>query len=127
MKIRKHCAMQQIIALKQTTLETSQKFVSGLGNIYVNEVIFLSELNPKTRGRSRRGSMPNMQNIKMHKSPPKPSINHRERRMSEPLTDKEKIYAHNDSELKKQYQQSQEKIKNELLHKNMDKYDKSLY
>ena len=27
----------------------SQKFVSGLGNIYVNEAIFLSKLNPKIR------------------------------------------------------------------------------
>ena len=27
----------------------NQKFISGLGNIYVNEVIFLSELNPKTK------------------------------------------------------------------------------
>ena len=27
----------------------NQKFVSGLGNIYVNEAIFLSKLNPKIK------------------------------------------------------------------------------
>ena len=27
----------------------NQKFLSGLGNIYVNEIIFLSKLNPKVR------------------------------------------------------------------------------
>ena len=27
----------------------SQKFLAGLGNIYVNEALFLSKINPKTR------------------------------------------------------------------------------
>ena len=27
----------------------NQKFIAGLGNIYVNEVIFLSKINPKTK------------------------------------------------------------------------------
>ena len=26
-----------------------QKFLAGLGNIYVNEAIFLSKINPKTK------------------------------------------------------------------------------
>ena len=30
----------------------SQKFLAGLGNIYVNEVLFLSNINPKTRANS---------------------------------------------------------------------------
>ena len=30
----------------------NQKFVSGLGNIYVNEAIFLSKLNPKIKAKN---------------------------------------------------------------------------
>lgn len=77
----------------------------------------------KGKGRPRRGSAPNMQNIKMHKSPPKPSINPRERRMSEPLTPTEKQYAQNDHQMKQQYQKSQADLQKELLQKNMEKYD----
>jgi hypothetical protein len=75
------------------------------------------------KSRTRRGSAPNMQNIKMHKSPPKPSINHRERRMSEPLTPSEKQYAQHDHHMKQQYQKSQKELQQELLQKNMAKYD----
>jgi len=79
-------------------------------------------LNQSDNQRQRRNSSPQI-NIKNKNGPPNPTIVHRERRMSDPLTDKEKIYAQNDSQLKQQYQQSQENIKKELLHKNMDKYD----
>ena len=76
----------------------------------------------ETKVRPRRGSAPNnIQNIKMHKSPPKPSINPRERRMSEPLTPFEKNYAHEDHQMKQQYQKSQEDLQKELLQKNMTK------
>ena len=37
----------------------SQKFIAGLGNIYVNEVIFLSKINPKTK-------INNISNEKIH-------------------------------------------------------------
>ena len=75
------------------------------------------------KSRNRRGSAPNMQNIKMHKSPPKPGVNPRERRMSEPLTPSEKQYAQHDHQMKQQYQKSQQELQKELLQKNMDKYD----
>jgi hypothetical protein len=79
-------------------------------------------LNQKENQRQRRNSAPQV-NIKNKTGPPKPTLVHRERRMSEPLTPKEKTHAQNDSELKQQYQQSQIKLQKELLHKNMDKYD----
>ena len=78
---------------------------------------------PKSNSRPRRASVSNMQNVKMHKNPPKPSINPRERRMSEPLTSNEKTYAQQDHQMKQQYQKSQEDLQKELLQQNMAKYD----
>ena len=88
------------------------------------KAIKVDTINPQPKGRPRRGSAPNnMQNLKMHKSPPKPSVNPRERRMSEPLTPSEKNYAQQDHQMKQQYQKSQGELQKELLQKNMSNYD----
>ena len=73
--------------------------------------------------RQRRNSAPQQAVLRNHKNPPKPSINTRERRMSEPLTPQEKVHARDDHQMKQQYQKSQEQVQQELLQQNMAKYD----
>ena len=68
-------------------------------------------------------SAPQVSKVKNPNGHPKPTVNTRERRMSEPLTPHEKTYAQNDSQLKQQYQQSQQQVQKELYKKNMEKYD----
>ena len=77
----------------------------------------------KQHQRQRRMSAPQVNKVKNLNGPPKPTVNTRERRMSEPLTPGEKTYAQNDSQLKQQYQQSQQTVQKELMKKNMEKYD----
>ena len=57
------------------------------------------ETTPSKSNRQRRNSAPQAV-LKNNKSPPKPSINTRTRRMSEPLTSQEKVYAKNDHQMK---------------------------
>lgn len=58
-------------------------------------------------------------------SPPQANINHnRNRRLSEPFTDKEKIYAKEDHQAKQVYNNSQNSLKQTMMDSNMDKYDK---
>lgn len=77
----------------------------------------------KQQQRQRRMSAPQVNKVKNLNGPPKPTVNTRERRMSEPLTPGEKTYAQNDSQLKQQYQRSQQTVQKELMKKNMEKYD----
>lgn len=58
-------------------------------------------------------------------SPPQANINHnRNRRLSEPFTDKEKIYAKEDHQAKQIYNNGQNSLKQTMMDPNMDKYDK---
>ena len=50
----------------------------------------------KSQGRQRRNSAPNVNAVRNKNGPPKPTVVHRERRMSEPLTPNEKVVAQND-------------------------------
>ena len=132
-KLRNYTRKQVIICIEGWCKEKQAKYKSrrprsmSQPNINTNPNIKSVSVDSmdmdKGKGRPRRGSAPNMQNIKMHKSPPKPSINPRERRMSEPLTPTEKQYAQNDHQMKQQYQKSQADLQKELLQKNMEKYD----
>ena len=117
----------QVVQLIETWCKQKQnKYKSQPINNPANpnvKSITVTENNPnKTPKRQRRGSAPQV-NVKNRNGPPKPNINTRERRMSEPFTQKEKINAQNDSELKKQYQQSQTNVQSQLNQQNMQKYD----
>ncbi len=83
----------------------------------------VDETPDQKSSRQRRNSAPQQAVLKNKKSPPKPSINTRVRRMSEPLTTQEKVYAKDDHQMKQQYQKSQEQVQQELHQKNMEKYD----
>ena len=132
-KLRNYTRKQVIICIEGWCKAKQEKYKSRRPrsmsqpnintNLNIKSVSVDSMDMDKGKGRPRRGSAPNMQNIKMHKSPPKPSINPRERRMSEPLTPTEKQYAQNDHQMKQQYQKSQADLQKELLQKNMEKYD----
>jgi hypothetical protein len=123
----RECTRKQVnVCVEQWCKQKQEKYKSrprAMSDPNIKSIkVDTSTSQPK--GRPRRGSAPNnMQNIKMHKSPPKPSINPRERRMSEPLTPSEKNYAQQDHQMKQQYQKSQEELQKELLQKNMTKYD----
>jgi len=80
--------------------------------------------NPKQtpKPRQRRGSAPQV-NVKNNRGPPKATVNTRDRRMSEPSTPNEKVHAQKEHQLKQQYNQSQSRVQQELLQKNMSKYD----
>ena len=74
------------------------------------------------RSKSVPMNMNNM-NIKKTNNPPKPNIQNRTRRMSEPLTPKEKELAMNDHKMKEKYTQSQLEVNNKLSDQNMKQYD----
>lgn len=92
-------------------------------NVKSIQVDPVKQAKQQKQQRQRRMSAPQVNKVKNHNGPPKPTVNTRERRMSEPLTPGEKTYAQNDSQLKQQYQQSQQQVQKELYKKNMEKYD----
>ena len=71
----------------------------------------------------RTMSSPSNMNVKKENNPPKANVHNRNRRMSEPLTPNEKTIAKEDHQLKKQYNHSQEDVKNALKDPNMKQYD----
>jgi hypothetical protein len=71
----------------------------------------------------RTMSSPSNMNIKKEPGPPKANIHNRNRRMSEPLTQTEKVVAKQDHQLKEQYHQSQNQVKQVLKDPNMKQYD----
>ena len=122
----RNCTRKQVVSeiekwciIKQEKYKSRPRAMSD-PNIKSVKVI---ETKPSKTNRQRRNSAPQQMILKNHKNPPKPSINTRERRMSEPLTTQEKVYAKDDHQMKKQYHKSQEQVQRELLQKNMAKYD----
>ena len=114
---------------KDQVIQTVEKWLALKKQKYQSKAnpniksVTVNETEAKKKGRPRRNSAPNTGQIKNKNGPPKATVVHRERRMSEPLTPNEKVHAQNDHQMKKQYQQSQQKLQNELRQKNMAKYD----
>ena len=67
----------------------------------------------------QRSSAPNVNAVRNKNGPPKPTVVVEKEEDVCPLTPNEKVVAQNDSELKRQYNQSQQKLQQELLQKNM--------
>jgi len=112
--IEKWCAQ------KQDKYKSQSQTDPNIKSIKVTEP---SSVKKTPKLRQRRGSAPQV-NVKNNKAgPPKPTVNTRERRMSEPLTPQEKVVAKDDSKLKQQYQESQVNVQKQLHDKNMQKYD----
>ena len=108
--------VEQWCEMKKQKYKGQKQSDQGTKSVIVDE-------NKQKVTRSRRNSAPQVTHIKNTRGPPKPTSAPRERRMSEPLTPTEKVCAQNDHLMKQQYQQSQQKLQQELLQKNMDKYD----
>jgi len=89
-----HTKEQVIQKVEHWCAQKKQKYQGQKKAVTVNE--------NKPQGRQRRNSSPQVTQVKNRKGPPKPTIVHRERRMSEPLTPKEKTNAQNNSQLKQQ-------------------------
>ena len=67
----------------------------------------------------------NINKTKSVNGPPQSGVQHnRDRRMSEPFTEKEKVVARDDHQMKKQYNVSQQQVKQNLQDPNMNTYDK---
>ena len=122
----RNCTRKHVIAeIEKWCIAKKEKYKSrprAMSDPNVKSVKVVETPNSKPN-RQRRNSAPQQVSLKNNKNPPKPTINTRTRRMSEPLTSQEKVYAKNDHQMKQQYQQSQEQVQRELFQKNMNKYD----
>ena len=122
----RNCTRKQVIAeIEKWCIAKKEKYKSrprAMSDPNIKSVKVVETQSSKP-ARQRRNSAPQQAPLKNHNNPPKPSMNTRVRRMSEPLTPQEKVYARDDHQMKQQYQKSQEQVQQELFQKNMEKYD----
>tara|TARA_B100001093_G_C26815857_1_gene1009667 strand:- start:55 stop:1599 length:1545 start_codon:yes stop_codon:yes gene_type:complete len=125
--ILRNCTRKQVITeIEKWCLSKKEKYKSrprAMSDPNIRSVKVIETNNNKSVGRQRRNSAPQQTFVKSHTSPPKPNLNNRGRRMSEPLTPQEKTYARDDHQMKQQYNKSQEQLQQELTQQNMSKYD----